>query len=473
MVDACEKEQTALLKEYVLQRSEELKGFSESEVSAAGPLSISPFVPCAPSRIPYILQAARLGPEDVLYDLGCGDGVVLHQAALRCGCRCVGLDIDAQCLDIAAKRAEELGIAGLCRWGRCDLCALPAGALSDAGDGLERPQPLARAIVEVRATMEGKDEELPLPTAALIFLTAHGLVRVRPWLHGEWCASPTGLRLVTCVESLDTALDYSDPEGVFAEANELRWPVCRSSSRWGVFVVPPHNMALSRWEALPEPPLRLSRCESEATEPLLLPGLLSQEDIALVDGLALAHISAEGSHNGDVDESCISLFELPDEGGFHGAVEDALHSLSQHRVLHLHGIASFAEESCGLPALERRLLAAIKAHDPWGLTRHREVNLRSLEFHAYTEGGSVLDPEHRDDGSLLTLSILLSAPEDFQGGSFITWQSDERVKHQLARGDGILFVSEKRHNVEVVHGRRRALIVEIWDKPRNTRNRWS
>ena len=33
-------------------------------------------------------------PQDVLWDLGCGDGVVLIEAAKRCGCRCVGLDID-------------------------------------------------------------------------------------------------------------------------------------------------------------------------------------------------------------------------------------------------------------------------------------------------------------------------------------------------------------------------------------------
>merc|ERR1719181_1861029 len=101
MVDACEKEQTSLLKEYVLGRREELECFADSEVSAAGPLSISPFVPCAPSRIPYIMQAARLTKEDVVYDLGCGDGVVLHEAAARCGCRCVGLDIDQPCVELA------------------------------------------------------------------------------------------------------------------------------------------------------------------------------------------------------------------------------------------------------------------------------------------------------------------------------------------------------------------------------------
>jgi len=467
MADACGKEQTALLKEYVLTRRAELDPFADSLISAAGPLSISPFVPCAPSRIPYILQAARLGPDDVLYDLGCGDGVVLHEAAARCGCRCVGLDVDQQCLDLAHEKATALGVADLCRWGQCDLCALPAGALCI--EGL-----LASAMVEVGGNADGKDPPLPLPTVGLAFLTGTGIARLRPWLHGEWTASPLGLRLVTCVESLDTALDYSDPEGVFAEANELAWDVCRDYARWGVFVVPQHGMAVSSWCELPSPPLQLSRSESEATEPLLLPGLLSEEDIALVKELALARISADTQRNGDIDESSISIFELPDEGsGFHGAVEDALHNLPQHRVLHLHGVPALADESCGLPALERKLLSAMEANDSWGLTSSREINVRSFEFHEYTDGGSVLDSEHRDDGSLLTLSVLLSPLEDFQGGSFITWQSGEAVKHQLARGDGILFVSEKRHNVEVVQGRRHALIMEVWDKPRNTRNRWS
>eukprot|EP00404_Azadinium_spinosum_P032614 CAMPEP_0180576704 /NCGR_PEP_ID=MMETSP1037_2-20121125/11558_1 /TAXON_ID=632150 /ORGANISM="Azadinium spinosum, Strain 3D9" /LENGTH=117 /DNA_ID=CAMNT_0022594433 /DNA_START=78 /DNA_END=428 /DNA_ORIENTATION=+ len=116
MVDACEWEQTSLLQRYVLSRKEELDRFAGAADSAAGPNSISPFVPCAASRIPYILQAARITAEDVLYDLGCGDGVVLHEAARRCGCRCVGLDIDVPCLEAAQARARELGVSELCQW---------------------------------------------------------------------------------------------------------------------------------------------------------------------------------------------------------------------------------------------------------------------------------------------------------------------------------------------------------------------
>jgi hypothetical protein len=232
-------------------------------------------------------------------------------------------------------------------------------------------------------------------------------------------------------------------------------------------------MDVQRWSAIPGPHLQFSRAESEATQPIYLPQLLSKDEIALVEGLGAACIVANPCAE-NTDESSLSLFDLPDDGaGFHAAAEDALHGLLQHRVVHLHGVAALQQESCGLPALERKLVAAMKANDSWGLTMNRETSVRSFEFHAYTDGGSVLDPEHRDDGSLLTLSVLLSPADDFQGGTFITYEANETVEHPLEQGDGILFVSEKRHGVEVVHGRRRALILELWAGPRNQRNRHS
>merc|ERR1711861_35878 len=111
---------------------------------------------------------------------------------------------------------------------------------------------------------------------------------------------------------------------------------------------------------------------------------------------------------------------------------------------------------------ETKLVTAMKENDSWGLTRNRETNVRSCEFHAYTDGGSVLDPEHRDDGSLLTLSVLLSPSDEFQGGTFVTYDKNDKVHHRLEQGDGILFVSEKRQGVEEVQGQRRALILELW-----------
>ena len=46
--------------------------------------------------------------------------------------------------------------------------------------------------------------------------------------------------------------------------------------------------------------------------------------------------------------------------------------------------------------------------------------VRSAELHYYAAGGSVADPGHRDQGSLITLSVLLSDPSEYQGGVLTT-----------------------------------------------------
>lgn len=464
MVDACESEQTSLLRAYVLAADKvaELSKLTEREDSAAGPCSISPFVPCAPSRIPYILQASRLTADDVLYDLGCGDGVILHEAAQRIGCRCVGLDIDAPCIAMARAKAADMGVSHLCSWIRCDLMRLLPGALCGGSLALEG------ALADVR---DIEDKPLPKPTVALAFVTGMGLVRLGPWLHGEWTTAPQGLRLVTCVESLDVAYDHTDVNSMFADANELGWMVCRDFARWGVFVVPPRDVGVDAWSARGSPPLRLTRREAEATSPIVLPGLLSQESIGRLCELGEARLAAEGTGGGGAGGECISLFDLPDELSFYAAGETALHCLPEHRVVYLHGDARSADEVSCLPALEMQLVAAMREHDSWGLLARREVNVRSLEYHEYSDGGSVMDPEHRDDGSLLSLSVLLSPLEDFEGGVFATFQAEVRKDHVLGPGDGVLFVSEKRHNVSAVRGKRRVLVLELWEGPRNTRNR--
>lgn len=456
MVDACEHEQTALLRRYVLDRRGDIERLAGAEDSASGPRSLSPLVPCAPSRIPYILQAAKITADDVFYDLGCGNGDVLHEAARRCGCRCVGLDIDTGGIAAARARAEELGVASLCQWLQCDLMNLPPGTLGERAADI----------------LSGAGPGVAPPTVALTFLTSSGLVRLAPWLHSEWRGSPRGFRIVTCVEALDTAVDYTDPAGLFAETNQLGWTVCRDHARWGVFVVPPHGVDVAAWRSEACPPLRLARAEAEATAPLVLPSLLSPDELRVVDALGRACLADQGDLGRDGGDLLVSLFDLSaDPSGFHAAAEDALHSLREHRVLHLHGCERLRDEACGLPAIERKLVAAMRANDQWGVLHGRDVNVRSFEYHVYEDGGSVLDPEHRDDDSLLTVSVLLSRPEDFQGGRFVTWRDGERVEHALGQGDGVLFVSEKCHNVATVRGDRRTLVLELWEGQRNQRNR--
>ena len=162
-LDLCEKEQSALARRYVLtQRLETSEPWSH-----AGPRSVSPFAPCASSRVPHILDAARLDEDSVLWDLGCGDGRVLHEAAARYGCRCVGVEIDAPCLAESQKRAEAMGkaVSDVCSWHLRDVTALPAGALG-ADDAM--------------------DANTPSPTVVLLFITGHGLSALSGWLKHEW-----------------------------------------------------------------------------------------------------------------------------------------------------------------------------------------------------------------------------------------------------------------------------------------------
>ena len=71
----------------------------------------------------------------------------------------------------------------------------------------------------------------------------------------------------------------------------------------------------------------------------------------------------------------------------------------------------------------------------------------------------------------LAQSVMLSDPAtEFTGGEFTTLENDQRTVNRFPgfkRGDGIVFVSEKWHSVQVVEsGARRSLVTEIWAGPR-------
>ncbi len=55
---------------------------------------LAPFVPTPMEAVDKMLEVAEVGPADVLYDLGCGDGRIVIAAAQKHGARGVGLDID-------------------------------------------------------------------------------------------------------------------------------------------------------------------------------------------------------------------------------------------------------------------------------------------------------------------------------------------------------------------------------------------
>jgi ribosomal protein L11 methylase PrmA len=58
-----------------------------------------------------MLDAARVGPGDVVYDLGCGDGRIVITAAQRYGAGGVGVDLDPERIREARDNAARAGVA--------------------------------------------------------------------------------------------------------------------------------------------------------------------------------------------------------------------------------------------------------------------------------------------------------------------------------------------------------------------------
>jgi cyclopropane fatty-acyl-phospholipid synthase-like methyltransferase len=69
------------------------------------------WVPTPPAVVDAMLKLADVKPADVVYDLGCGDGVIVATAAQKYGARAVGIDVDPQRVKEATERAQKMGVS--------------------------------------------------------------------------------------------------------------------------------------------------------------------------------------------------------------------------------------------------------------------------------------------------------------------------------------------------------------------------
>eukprot|EP00903_Cladosiphon_okamuranus_P006290 g6169.t2 len=69
---------------------------------------LSPFLPSSPEAMTSFVQMADVRSDDVVLDVGCGDGRVLVTMAKVLGCRGIGIDISQACITSAQdiSRAE-------------------------------------------------------------------------------------------------------------------------------------------------------------------------------------------------------------------------------------------------------------------------------------------------------------------------------------------------------------------------------
>lgn len=80
-----------------------------------------PFVPTSEKLVETMLKMGGVNENDLLYDLGCGDGRIVVAAARDCGARAVGVDLNPQRLMEAREHAEWAGVSPLVAFIEDDL----------------------------------------------------------------------------------------------------------------------------------------------------------------------------------------------------------------------------------------------------------------------------------------------------------------------------------------------------------------
>jgi len=87
------------------------------------------FVPTPQDVVDKMLELVKVQKDDLIYDLGCGDGRIVVTAAQKYGCRAVGYDIDPQRVKESLENVDANNVGHLVRIEQKDIFTLD---LSDA-----------------------------------------------------------------------------------------------------------------------------------------------------------------------------------------------------------------------------------------------------------------------------------------------------------------------------------------------------
>lgn len=82
---------------------------------------LAPFVPTPMPVVEKMLELVDLSRDDIVYDLGCGDGRIVVTAAKKYGARGVGIDLDPQRIAESKARAKQEGVTKLVRFEQQDV----------------------------------------------------------------------------------------------------------------------------------------------------------------------------------------------------------------------------------------------------------------------------------------------------------------------------------------------------------------
>ena len=79
------------------------------------------YVPTPPEVVAEMLKVAHVTKDDIVYDLGSGDGRIVITAAKERGARGVGIDIDPERIREAEENARKAGVTDKVRFLKRDL----------------------------------------------------------------------------------------------------------------------------------------------------------------------------------------------------------------------------------------------------------------------------------------------------------------------------------------------------------------
>lgn len=82
------------------------------------------FVPTPQDVVDKMLELANVQQDDLVYDLGCGDGRIVVTAAKRYGCKAVGYDIDPERVKESLENVDMNNVGDLVRIEQKDIFTL-------------------------------------------------------------------------------------------------------------------------------------------------------------------------------------------------------------------------------------------------------------------------------------------------------------------------------------------------------------
>ncbi len=83
-----------------------------------------PFVKTPPEVVDQMLELVDVEKDELLYDLGCGDGRIAMAAAKKFGCRAIGFDIEPEIVEIAKNQVTQNNLEDLVEIRQRDVLTL-------------------------------------------------------------------------------------------------------------------------------------------------------------------------------------------------------------------------------------------------------------------------------------------------------------------------------------------------------------